>query len=125
MKKGGPLRPGVEDIAVPFVQLAVTQVGVALGDGDVLVARQFLGQLEVARCVQHCGDKIMAEGVGGDGSDGLFSQEFAHALGDDVAPGGGGDGLDLFTGALVMAGEDGREERCRPLAPSSLARATR
>ncbi len=39
-------------------------MGVALGDGDIAVARQLLGQLHLSSRQKHRGDEIMARGVG-------------------------------------------------------------
>ena len=79
---------------------------VALGDSNVTVTGELLGQLQIAtRPAQYCRDEIMSERVGGnrlssDGASGL-----GHTLIYDVAPGGGGDRLYLLTRAAIVAGE--------------------
>ena len=85
----------------------VREVGVALGDLDVLVAGEFLGEFEVAAGgAQHSGDEVVAEGVRGDTTKRFRAEALQQALFDDVAAGSGGDGFDLFAGAFVVAGEE-------------------
>jgi hypothetical protein len=77
-------------------------VRVKLGGGSILVSGQFLGQLEVAAgTAQHHGDKVMAEGVGGDASHSPLAQSLPHPLLDDVASSGGRYWENFVSGAVV------------------------
>jgi hypothetical protein len=39
--------PILEDIVIPAVQLLVVEMGIPLGDGDIFVTGELLGQLQV------------------------------------------------------------------------------
>ena len=81
---------------------------VALCHGDVAVARQFLGQLQIpSRPAQHRGHKIMSEGVGGDGADARFPQGLAHAFGNNILPCACSNGFGFLSGPAVVPGKDG------------------
>lgn len=56
----------------------------------------------------------MAERVRRDPTDHIFAEKLLYALFDDVAPGGGRDGLDLFAGAFVVTGEEGQGGKLPP-----------
>jgi hypothetical protein len=96
----------VENLIIPFVKLIIRKVSVALGDLDIAVTGQFLRQLKIAGCAQHGGDKVVSKGMRGNGADGFLAQGLPDAFCDDVTPGCGRDGFDLFSGSLVVPGKE-------------------
>lgn len=80
-------------------------MGVALGDLDVAVTCELLRKFEIARTTQDRCHKVMPERMGRDLASRVFTENFTHAICDDVAPGGSCDRLDLFAGAFVVTGE--------------------
>jgi len=92
-------------IDVAFIQLVVGEVGVTLSHRYVAVSCEFLGKFKVTRRSQHPGNKVMSEGMGGNCAQSLRSQGFIDPLRHDIATGGGGDWLYLFSSPLIMSGK--------------------
>ena len=72
------------------------------------MTRKVLCVYKVPGDIQYGSNKVVPEGVGGDPADRVFAKNLAHAVCDDVASSRCGDGFDLFTGAFVVAGEEGQ-----------------
>ena len=80
-----------EHLPVALVEFIIGQVRISLGNTDVLVPGQLLGQLQIStRSLQYGGNKVVAEGMWGDGSLGFRSQSSCDDIRDDVASGCGG-----------------------------------
>ena len=57
-----------KNIQIFLIQLIIAEVRITLGDGNILVPGQFLGQFEVAGGLQDGRDEIVPERVGRDGT---------------------------------------------------------
>ena len=98
----------LKDLVIPLIQFIVVDMGIALGDLDILMPCECLGKFEISRGAQDRRNKVVPEGVGGDMSLCLISQCLSDSFGNYIAAGCRRDRLDLFSCPFVVSGEEGQ-----------------